>query len=140
MAAGCAGCSPRPGVPLRRSRAQQFGDLVVEAIARLEPRWEAGVCAGSSSRCQEVPDGEPAGRSGRDAGAAWPGLTRWTRTIPGNAAQRAADHPVPARAAGAGRQARKNWPTWCFDVVIEEFARLLGVNPEIVNPDCDEDE
>jgi hypothetical protein len=27
-------------VPLYRSRAQQFDDIVLEAVARLEPRWE----------------------------------------------------------------------------------------------------
>src|ERR1700737_1990371 len=30
-----------PGVPLYRSRAQQFDDMVLDAVARLESRWEA---------------------------------------------------------------------------------------------------
>src|SRR5579862_5826681 len=29
-----------PGIPLYRTRSQQFDDLVLEAVARLEPRWE----------------------------------------------------------------------------------------------------
>ena len=28
-------------MPLYRSRAQRFDDLVLEAVAQLEPRWEA---------------------------------------------------------------------------------------------------
>jgi predicted Zn-dependent protease with MMP-like domain len=30
-----------PGVPLYRTRAERFDDLVLQAVARLEPQWEA---------------------------------------------------------------------------------------------------
>ena len=39
---GVRGLLAPPGVPLRRSRAQQFSDLVVEAIAQLERLRDAG--------------------------------------------------------------------------------------------------
>ena len=52
-----------PGVPLYRSRAQQFDDLVLEAVARLEPRWEAEL-SDVEFAVQEVPDGDTADEDG----------------------------------------------------------------------------
>ena len=44
-------------MPLYRSRAQQFDDLVLDAVARLEPRWESEL-SGIEFAVQEVPDEE----------------------------------------------------------------------------------
>jgi hypothetical protein len=49
-----------PGVPLYRSRAQQFDDLVLEAVARLEPRWETEL-SDVEFAVQEVPDADTIG-------------------------------------------------------------------------------
>ena len=49
-----------PSVPLYRSRAQQFDDIVLEAVARLEPRWEAEL-SGVEFAVQEVPDADTIG-------------------------------------------------------------------------------
>src|SRR3984885_13778372 len=46
-----------PSVPLYRSRSQQFDDLVLEAVARLEARWEAGL-SDVEFAVQEVPDAD----------------------------------------------------------------------------------
>src|ERR1700757_483796 len=46
-----------PGVPLYRTRAQQFDDMVLDAVARLEPRWEAEL-ANVEFAGQEVPEAE----------------------------------------------------------------------------------
>ena len=42
-------------VPLYRSRAQRFDDLVLEAVARLEPRWETEL-AGVEFAVEEIPE------------------------------------------------------------------------------------
>ena len=52
-----------PGVPLYRSRAQQFDDLVLEAVARLEPRWETEL-SDVEFAVQEVPDADTTGDDG----------------------------------------------------------------------------
>ena len=49
-----------PGVPLYRSRAQQFDDMVLEAVARLETRWEAELSSVEFA-VQEVPDADTIG-------------------------------------------------------------------------------
>src|SRR6266513_723071 len=46
-----------PSVPLYRRRAQQFDDLVLEAVARLEPRWETEL-SDVEFAVQEVPDAD----------------------------------------------------------------------------------
>jgi zinicin-like metallopeptidase len=132
---GLRGLLAPPGVPLRRSRAQQFGDLVVEAIARLEPRWEAELSRVEFA-VQEVPDGDPP-HGERDA-------VPLARLDPGPG-----DPGDPAhgpriilyrRALLARADSEEELADLVLDVVIEEFARLLGVDPEVVDPDYDEDE
>ena len=46
-----------PGVPLYRTRSQQFDDMVLDAVARLEARWEAEL-AGVEFAVQEVPEAD----------------------------------------------------------------------------------
>ncbi len=41
-------------MPLYRSRAQRFDDLVLEAVAQLEPRWEAEL-SGVEFAVEEIP-------------------------------------------------------------------------------------
>ena len=41
-------------MPLYRSRAQRFDDLVLEAVAQLEPRWETEL-AGVEFAVEEIP-------------------------------------------------------------------------------------
>ncbi len=49
-----------PGVPLHRSRSQRFDELVLEAVARLEPRWEAQL-SGVEFAVEEIPPPDPPG-------------------------------------------------------------------------------
>ena len=49
-----------PGVPLYRSRSQQFDDIVLEAVARLEPSWETELSTVEFA-VQEVPDADTIG-------------------------------------------------------------------------------
>ena len=121
-----------PGVPLYRTRSQQFDDLVLDAVARLESRWEAEL-AGVEFAVQEVPEAD---ELADDAGP-----VPLARTVPGSQ-----DPRDPARPASAARiiiyrrplLARSENDTelsdLVFDVVVEEFASVLGLDPESVDP------
>src|ERR1700690_1797831 len=128
-------------MPLHRSRSEQFGDLVLEAIARLEPRWENEL-SGVAFAVQEVPDRDPP----EDAADPVP----LARLDPGPGEHAAApgdepgepDHPdggprivLYRRALLARADDEEELAALILDVVIEEFARLLGVDPEGVDPD-----
>ena len=119
-----------PGVPLYRSRAQQFDDLVLEAVARLELRWESEL-SGVEFAVQEIPDSGGVGDDG----------VPLAQIIRG-----AADASDPAHPAGAPRIVLFRRPLLAraededelsdlvFDVVVEEVAEILGVDPETVDP------
>jgi predicted Zn-dependent protease with MMP-like domain len=118
-------------VPLYRSRAQQFDDLVLDAVARLEPRWESEL-SGVEFAVQEVPNeeivaddavpvplaridpgtGGPAGGDGYQS----PRIVLYRR-------------PLLARAEDEDELSEL-----IFDVVVEEFAQLLGLDPDTIDP------
>ena len=114
--------APR-GVPLARTRAQRFEDLVIEAVTRLEGRWEAQLSA-IEFAVEEVPprplpgDFDPVP------------LSRLHPAEPGRQARIVVyRRPVQARAEGEDELA-----ALVSDIVVEEFARLLGMDPEDVDP------
>jgi predicted Zn-dependent protease with MMP-like domain len=118
-----------PGVPLYRSRSQQFDDMVLEAVARLEPRWETEL-SDVEFAVQEVPDADT-----EDEGVP---LARILRGSPdtGDPANPATGprivlfrRPLLARAEDEDELSEL-----VFDVVVEEFAEILGVDPEVVDP------
>ena len=115
-----------PGVPLYRSRSQQFDDLVLEAVARLEPRWETEL-SDIEFAVQEVPDGDLLPDSGG---------VPLARVLRGSAETDSAGarivlfrRPLLARAEDEDELSEL-----VFDVVVEEFAEILGVDPETVDP------
>ena len=119
-----------PGVPLYRSRAQQFDDLVLEAVARLEPRWETEL-SDVEFAVQEVPDADPSDDDGVP-------LARIVRGSPDTS-----DPENPAagprivlfrRPLLARAEDEEELSELVFDVVVEEFAEILGVDPEIIDP------
>jgi predicted Zn-dependent protease with MMP-like domain len=117
-------------VPLYRSRAQQFDDLVLEAVARLEPRWETEL-ANVEFAVQEVPDSDTTADDGVP-------LARIVRGTP--------DTTDPAHPATGPRIVLFRRPLLAraededelseliFDVVVEELAEILGVDPETIDP------
>jgi predicted Zn-dependent protease with MMP-like domain len=119
-----------PGVPLYRSRAEQFDDLVLEAVARLEPRWETEL-SDVEFAVQEVPDADTIGADGVP-------LARIVRGSP--------DTSDPANPATGPRIVLFRRPLLAraededelselvFDVVVEEFAEILGLEPETIDP------
>jgi predicted Zn-dependent protease with MMP-like domain len=114
--------APR-GVPLARTRAQRFEDLILEAVTRLEGRWEEQLSA-IEFAVEEVPpqplpgDGDPVP------------LSRLHLAEPGRRARIIVyRRPVQARAEGEDELA-----ALVSDVVVEEFARLLSMDPEDIDP------
>ena len=118
-------------VPLYRSRAQQFDDLVLDAVARLEPRWEAEL-SGIEFAVQEVPDEEiqgddlvPVPLARIDPGEADPSAHGGAQS-PRIVLYR---RPLLARA-----EDEEELSELIFDVVVEEVAELLGLDPDAIDP------
>jgi predicted Zn-dependent protease with MMP-like domain len=127
-----------PGVPLYRTRSQQFDDMVLDAVARLEPRW-ATELASIEFAVQEVPDPDEL----TDAFGPLP----LARMVPGSA-----DPGNPMRPASATRIVVYRRPLLAraedddelsdliFDVVVEQFAEVLGLDPESIDPTYRDDD
>jgi predicted Zn-dependent protease with MMP-like domain len=129
---GLRGSLTPPEVPLYRSRAQRFDDLVLEAVAQLEPRWEAEL-AGVEFAVEEIP--------AADVPDDDPEPVPLARLDPGSAG--AGDQQRPARPARivlyrrplmARADDEEDLSELVLDVVVEEFARLLGLDPQAVDP------
>jgi predicted Zn-dependent protease with MMP-like domain len=115
-----------------RTRSQQFDDLVLDAVARLEPRWENEL-TGMEFAVQEVPEAEELA----DDTVPLP----LARTVPGTG-----DPGHPGRPATPTRIVIYRRPLMAraeneaelgelvFDVVVEEFARFLGIDPDSIDP------
>jgi predicted Zn-dependent protease with MMP-like domain len=121
-----------PGVPLYRTRSQQFDDMVLDAVARLESRWEAEL-EGVEFAVQEVPEADEL----VDDSVPLP-LARTVPATPGSSdpaspATRARivvyRRPLMARSENEGELS-----DLVFDVVVEEFANFLGLDPDSVDP------
>ncbi len=119
-----------PGVPLYRSRSQQFDDIVLEAVARLEPRWENEL-ADVEFAVQEVPDFEVIDEEGVPLARIMRGSA--DTSDPANPARGPRivlfRRPLMARADDEDELSEL-----VFDVVVEEFAEILGVDPEVIDP------
>ena len=155
-------------MPLHRTRAERFDDLVLQAVARLEPQWEAHL-SGIEFAVEEIPPAEVPPANGR-------GPVPLSRLDPGSAPAPGAEAPAPGAQPGAepedegvrrevvskpdpdgplaGSAAGPEPPRivvyrrplmaradgdedlgeLVFDVVVEEFARLLGIDPQDVHP------
>jgi predicted Zn-dependent protease with MMP-like domain len=121
-----------PGVPLYRTRSQQFDDMVLDAVARLESRWEAEL-EGVEFAVQEVPEADELVDDSMPLPLA--------RTVPGTPGS-----GDPARPAARARIVVYRRPLMArsendselsdlvFDVVVEEFANFLGLDPDSVDP------
>ena len=121
-----------PGVPLYRTRSQQFDDMVLDAVARLEGRWEAEL-AGVEFAVQEVPEADEL----TDDSVPLP----LARTVPGSPEPGDPAHPATStrfviyrRPLLARAENEGELSDLVFDVVVEEFAEFLGVDPESVDP------
>jgi predicted Zn-dependent protease with MMP-like domain len=129
---GLRGLLVPPGVPIYRSRSERFDDLVLTAVTQLEPRWEAEL-AGVEFAVEEIPpadvasdDPEPVPLARLDPGASHAGDPDHPATAARIVIYR---RPLMARAEGDDELGEL-----VLDVVVEEFARLLGLDPQVVDP------
>ena len=147
-----------PGVPLYRSRSDRFDDLVLLAVSQLEPRWDAEL-ADVEFGVEEIPpvipdndepepvplarlelrsDQADVPRQG-SVQAGWIQLDGADRLqaeepdLPGASERKARivlyRRPLMARADGEEELAEL-----VLDVIVEQFARWLGVDPQTVDP------
>ena len=146
-----------PDVPLYRTRRERFDDLVLQAVARLEPLWEAHL-SGVEFAVEEIPPADalaagprgPVPLSRLDPGSAQPpgpepadeGIRREVliKPDPADALAGEAAGPEPPRIVvyrrplAARADGEEDLGELVFDVVVEEFARLLGIEPKDVDP------
>jgi predicted Zn-dependent protease with MMP-like domain len=125
-------------VPLYRSRSERFDDLVLLAVSQLEPRWEAEL-SGVEFAVEEIPSADLASDD--------PEPVPLARLEPGSADVGSPEHPArPARIVVYRRplMARADGDDelgeLVLDVVVEEFALLLGLDPQVVDPGYPGDE
>ena len=107
---GLRGVLVPPDVPLHRTRAERFDDLVLQAVARLEPQWEAHL-SGIEFAVEEIPPAESpvTGPPGR---CRCPGWSR-ARPRPGRAVKTPAGRARHTGDGGRGRGARIRRASWC---------------------------
>ncbi|HEV2375924.1 MAG TPA: metallopeptidase family protein [Streptosporangiaceae bacterium] len=177
---GLRGVLAPPDVPLHRTRAERFDDLVLQAVERLESRWEPQL-AGIEFAVEEIPPASATITPGRglvplsrldrgpetgpaepprhgpvegpgpvpaagDPDSAWPPDLRVD--VPGLSGSPVAGQPradadghtdrprivVYRRPLMARADSEEDLGELVFDVVVEEFARLMGLDPEDVDP------
>ena len=139
---GLRGVLAPPGVPLHRSRSQRFDELILEAVARLETRWEAQL-SGVEFAVEEIPPPDPPGLGPESVS-----LARLDPGSPGTGSAGTADRAVARpprivvyrRPLAARADSEEELGELVFEVVVEEFARLLGVDPEDVDPGFGDEE
>jgi predicted Zn-dependent protease with MMP-like domain len=112
------------GLPAARSRADQFDDLVLDAVERVSRRW------GSALQEVEV--------AVEDVPPAASDEVSLSRAEPATADRpaRIVVHRRPVEARASGARAREDL---VHDAVVDAVADLLGMSPDDVDPDRDED-
>ncbi len=148
---------------MHRTRAERFDDLVLLAVSQLEPRWEAEL-SGIEFAVEEIPpagpdlddpdpDPVPLARlelPGSAPAAAAASPTAPSFELPDPLAPAPPDspaaEPLPARIVlyrrplMARADGEEELAELVLDVVVEQFAHWLGVDPQIVDPGYPGDE
>jgi predicted Zn-dependent protease with MMP-like domain len=127
-----------PTVPLSRSRAEQFDDLVLDAVEDLERRWEREL-AGVEFAVEDVPwvDHSSPDDVVLDADVLDDGSVPLARVLP---AHHEGGHEHPARIVVYRRPLeiraadRDDLADLVRDVVVDQVAVLLGRDPEEIDP------
>ena len=147
---GLRGVLVPPDVPLYRTRAERFDDLVLQAVARLEPQWEAHL-SGIEFAVEEIPPADspvngprgPVPLSRLELGTAsggpggqgsWPAVPDAPEPEDDEAGPQPPRIVVYRRPLMARADGEDELGELVFDVVVEEFARILGIDPADVDP------
>ena len=117
-------------MPLSRTRAEQFDEVVDSAVARLERRWSQEL-ATVEFAVAEVPPADLPDWAGELVPLAW--------LFPAVAAPPTGPLPprivVYRRPLEARASDRRELEALVLDVLVEQVADLLGLEPEAVDPD-----
>lgn len=125
-------------VPLARTRAEEFDDLVLDAVEHLERRWRDEL-TGVEFAVEEVPYVESADpdRLVHGSDVVEDGNVPLARLLPATPAE----HPsAPARIVLYRRplevrsRGRGDLADLVHDVVVEQVANLLGRDPDEIDP------
>lgn len=150
---GLRGSLVPPGVPLYRTRSERFDDLVLLAVSQLEPRW-ATELSRIEFGVEEIPpyipesdDPEPIPLARLEPGSMPQGdpETRVPVDLSGfteltGFADVPELHDTPARIVLYRRpllaraDGQEELAELVLDVIVEQFARWLGVDPQTVDP------
>lgn len=126
---GLRGALAPASLPSHRTRAEQFDDLVLDAVEQLERRWSEQL-AGVEFAVEDVPPSDPApwehgevplGRLFPATGALATRIVVYRRPVETRAGERSVLGPM------------------VHEVVVEQVAHLLGVEPSAVDPTLDQD-
>jgi predicted Zn-dependent protease with MMP-like domain len=139
------------GVPLNRSRADQFDDVVREAVAHLDHRWSAELAEvefvvdevppteldedGADAADQTAPATVDLVEADEDDGL---GLVRLSRLLPASGSGRNTRPPqivLYRRPLELRALDQDDLAELVLDVLIHEVADLLGVGPEVIDPE-----
>ena len=127
-----------PSVPLSRSRAEQFDDLVLDAVEDLERRWEREL-AGVEFAVEDVPwvDHTSPDDVVLDADVLDDGSVPLARVLPAHR-EDGREHParivVYRRPLEIRATDRDDLADLVRDVVVDQVAVLLGRDPEEIDP------
>lgn len=122
--------APR-SVPISRTAAEEFDELVLDAVEHLETRWGEQLHSAEFAVEPVPPDDEPSADGDPVALSRLEEATTATRSGPARAARIVLyRHPIEARGHDA-----EDLADLVLDVVVHEVARLLGLSPEVVDPE-----
>ena len=148
---GLRGRLTPPEVPLSRTRADQFDDVVREAVAHLDHRWSAEL-AEVEFVVDEVPPSEGAAAEGGNDGSGDRVVdiaddsdqlepseqVRLSRLLPASGSGRHTRPPqivLYRRPLELRALDQDDLAELVLDVLIHEVADLLGVGPEVIDPE-----
>lgn len=120
-------------LPLSRSRSQRFDDVVLEAVEHLEERWSEQL-TGVEFAVIDVPPPDAIPPDGPGLGGDPVPLGR-VLAAAGEEPARIVVYRRPIEARAAHRAALLDL---VHDVVVDQVAELLGVDPDVVDPPYDE--
>ena len=131
---GLRGPLAPPDIPLSRSRSQRFDEVVLEAVEHLEDRWSEQL-AGVEFAVVDVPPADAISPDGPgQAGDPVP----LGRVFPA-AEEEPARIVVYRRPIEARASQRAALLDLVHDVVVEQVAALLGLDPDVVDPPYDDE-
>ncbi len=120
---GLRGPLAPPHVPFVRTRAERFDEFVLDAVERLERRWAAQL-RDVEFAVEDVPAGDPL------TGAEPIALARLERGRAGTPPRIVVYRwPIEARIHD-----RADLPEIVHELVVEQVAELLGLDPDAVDP------